>query len=79
MSAGERGKIHTGLVLNDFGPWAASGLGRNGFPAAFSSLLYSFSFFSVFPISFISFAKFTQINLFKFLNSSNLPSNILSQ
>jgi hypothetical protein len=48
MSAGERRKIRTGSVLNDFWPWAASGLGRNGFPAAFSSLLYSFSFFFLF-------------------------------
>jgi hypothetical protein len=73
VSGREGGKIRTGSVLNDFGPWAASGLGRNGFPAAFSSLLYSFSFFSVFPISFISFAKFIQINSNLFLYSSNIP------
>jgi hypothetical protein len=77
MLARERGKIRTGSVLNDFGPWAASGLGRNGFPRGL--FFFFFILFHFFPIPFISFAKFTQINSFKFLNSSNIPSNILSQ
>jgi hypothetical protein len=45
------------------GPWAASRAGLNGIPRpVFIFILFSSYSFSVFPISFLLFAKMLQIN-----------------
>jgi hypothetical protein len=67
MSAGERGKIRTGLVLNDFGPWAASGLGRNGFPRG----LFFFFFILFHFFLFFLFLSYLLQNLLKSIHSNS--------
>jgi hypothetical protein len=58
------------------GPWAGLMAGPNRSPAAPFSFLNSFSVFLIYSISF---AYLFQINSDKFLNSSNIYCNVLTQ
>jgi hypothetical protein len=70
---GEEAERETLLGLCVSGPGQDSGLGQKWPPAAFFIFFISFPFiFSYFLFSFITLAKFVQINSNKILNSSNI-------
>jgi hypothetical protein len=62
------------------GRWPKARLGRMAPRWPFSYFLFSFSFlFLVFPISFITFANFTQFISNQLLNSFKNQHNVLNQ
>jgi hypothetical protein len=78
-SAGKREERIPLRVITRDGPRLNLGLGRNGSPGPFSYFQIFLIFLFWILNCFITFAKMLQITSNKFLNSSNLLSNLLNQ
>jgi hypothetical protein len=76
VSEGRRGNgTDSGCGVNR--SWTSSSSGPNGFPGVLFIFLFSFLlFFSVFRISFVSFAKMLQINSNHFQKFSKNQHNV---